>query len=125
MLNWAGDLVSQGGGFCGIRSSEVSELVGKVNAEEYDGIRLKVLGDGQRYKISVRTKEQLDLPEASFQASFDTKEDEWIDVNLRWEDFTAVRQTVVYDAQLKPESIVTLGLVKSLFSFNGFRNKVS
>ena len=38
----------------------------------YDGIALQVEGDGQTYKLNLKTADQENVPEDTFQATFDT-----------------------------------------------------
>ena len=38
----------------------------------YDGIALTVVGDGQTYKLNLKTADQEDTPESTYQATFDT-----------------------------------------------------
>jgi hypothetical protein len=38
------------GGFCGTRASDV-----KADLKGYDGLRLRVMGDGNRYKLNLKT----------------------------------------------------------------------
>jgi hypothetical protein len=126
-LNWTGELAFADGGFCGVRSSsieQVGNIDGNVDVDCFDGIKFTCLGDGQRYKMSIRTRETSDRPESSFQCQFEAPRDEWTQVKLKFEDFVAVNQTVVQDgaSQLVPSEMLTLGLVLSRFSFNGLSN---
>lgn len=43
-----------------------------LNLGDYDGIALEVEGDGQTYKLNLKTADQEDVPECTFQATFDT-----------------------------------------------------
>jgi len=47
---YRGDLIVEDGGFCGTRASNVN-----LDLSGYDGIRIKVMGDGYRYKLTLRT----------------------------------------------------------------------
>lgn len=47
---FSGMLILEGGGFCGTRASNVN-----ADLSGYDGIRLRVKGDGNRYKLNLRT----------------------------------------------------------------------
>ena len=40
----------------------------------YDGVALRVLGDGQTFKLNLKTADQEDIPESTYQATFDTIE---------------------------------------------------
>ena len=43
-----------------------------LNLGSYDGIALRVVGDGQTYKLNLKTADQEDTPESTYQATFDT-----------------------------------------------------
>jgi len=43
-----------------------------MNLSAYDGIALQVEGDGQTYKLNLKTADQENVPEDTFQATFDT-----------------------------------------------------
>ena len=43
----------------------------KLDLSSYDGISLKVLGDGQTFKVNIKTAQDA-IPNSSYQATFDT-----------------------------------------------------
>lgn len=43
-----------------------------LNLGGYDGIALRVRGDGQTYKLNLKTADQEGVPEKTYQATFDT-----------------------------------------------------
>lgn len=43
-----------------------------LNLGGYDGIALRLVGDGQTYKLNLKTADQEDTPESTYQATFDT-----------------------------------------------------
>ena len=47
---WQGTLRVEGGGFCGARSRSLS-----LNLGGFDGIAMRVRGDGQTYKLNLKT----------------------------------------------------------------------
>jgi hypothetical protein len=47
---WTGDLIVEGGGFCGARTFATTFDLGA-----YDGISLRVKGDGQTFKLNIKT----------------------------------------------------------------------
>ena len=113
---WSGTLITQGGGFCGTRTRMLA-----AQAEECDGIALRVRGDGKRFKVNVKTQANADRSESTYQAAFNTVEGEWTDIRLPWESFVPVRKSRV-DASLPPldpSYIHSIGLVMSKFEFNG------
>lgn len=51
------------------------------DATGYDGIRVRVRGDGSRYKFRLKPDTKLDnTAERQYQAPFDTVKGEWIEV---------------------------------------------
>lgn len=46
----------------------------KLDLSAYDGLSLRVLGDGQTFKVNLKTADQDDTPESTYQATFDTVE---------------------------------------------------
>lgn len=61
---WAGELILDGGGFCGARTKRL-----RLNLADFDGVALRVRGDGQTFKLNLKTKDQEELPECTFQVS--------------------------------------------------------
>ena len=43
-----------------------------LDLSAYNGIALQVEGDGQNYKLNLKTADQENVPEDTFQATFDT-----------------------------------------------------
>ncbi|MDH3999374.1 MAG: CIA30 family protein [Desulfuromonadales bacterium] len=68
------------GGFASIRSEGMGCDLSKAT-----GLRLKVRGDGRRYKFSLRTDSYFDG--ISYQAEFDTDADSWQEINLPFDAF--------------------------------------
>lgn len=46
----AGDLIVEGGGFCGARTQPLD-----LDLSAFDGIRLRVRSDGQTFKLNIKT----------------------------------------------------------------------
>jgi hypothetical protein len=70
------------GGFASVRSDLLEhDLAG------FEGVRLRVKGDGQRYQLRIRADRAFDGP--SHQMTFETKKDAWIEVDLPFSDFFA------------------------------------
>jgi len=78
----SGVVEGDGGGFV---SARTRNFVSPVDVSSYDGVQLRVRGDGRRYKLILRDTE--DFFALSYSAGFDTIEGEWIDVELPFEDF--------------------------------------
>jgi hypothetical protein len=53
----------QGGGFCGARQ----KLRSPLDLAAYDGVALRVKGDGSIFKLNIKTTDQLDMPESTYQ----------------------------------------------------------
>ncbi|CAL8465559.1 g5095 [Coccomyxa elongata] len=117
--DFSGDLIIEGGGFCGARSKALD-----LNLGNYDGIALELEGDGQTYKLNLKTADQEDVPECTFQATFDTVPGRTTTVFIPWREFVAVKRARVDPASpaLDPSSVRQLGLVLSRFEFNGLAN---
>ena len=119
-FTWSGKLVLEGGGFCGARSYEK----GVMDLSAYDGISLRVRGNGETLKLNLKT-DDLNEPEDTYQATFDVPESgEWGDVFIPWHEFVPVKRarSVPDGPPLNPSTIKQFGLVYSRFSFNGFSN---
>ncbi|CAB1101195.1 unnamed protein product [Ectocarpus sp. CCAP 1310/34] len=121
---WAGTLVTEGGGFCGTVIKDMP-----FDATGYDGIRIRVRGDGSRYKFRLKPDTKLDnTAERQYQAPFDTVKGEWIEVDLPFESFVAVKRNYVdFNAPRVNEGpaggkMLSLGLVLSRFGFNEYPN---
>ena len=118
-FTWKGELVVEGGGFCGARS-----LPNKMDLSAYDGVSLKVKGAGQTLKLNIKT-DDLNEPEDTYQATFDVPDGEWGTVFIPWHEFVPVKRAKTFPGgpKLNPSSIIQFGLVYSRFSFNGFPNQ--
>ena len=83
VLEFAGSVSARGGaGWASARSRDASP---PYDLAPYDGLRLRLRGDGQRYKLALR-----DTPgwaEPAWEASFDTVAGEWCAVRLPWAAF--------------------------------------
>ncbi|KAK9820647.1 hypothetical protein WJX81_005527 [Elliptochloris bilobata] len=117
---WSGDLITEGGGFCGTRTQGALDL----DLGGYDGLALRVCGDGQTFKVNLKTADQANTPEETYQASFDTRPGEWVSVQLPWHAFVPVNRARVDPnaPPLDPSNVRQLGLVLSRFEYNGFPN---
>ncbi len=110
------------GGFCGTRASGGGV---SVDLSGFDGIRLRVRGDGRRYKLNVKTTDTL-ASENVYQAAFDTMQLEdgegWQTITLPFHRFfPVVRNRVDYKGaplQSSSQVAVSFGFVYSRFEFN-------
>lgn len=113
-----GTLRVEGGGFCASRTAFSVPL----DLSSFDGLRLRVRGDGRRYKVNLRDTKS--SGEFQYQASFDTFNGQWLDAMLPFTDFRAVERSrlVVDPAPIDANEIRTLGIVYSRFQCDGFPN---
>jgi hypothetical protein len=118
LCRWKGQLVTTGGGFCGTVYSPEKP----ISIKGFDGVCLRVRGDGGRYKFRIKPDDvNYSRNEYQYQAVFDTFPDTWTTVYLPFTSFTAVkRNDVLYRAPRlsQTQSLTSLGLVYSKFTFN-------
>lgn len=117
---FSGQVIVEGGGFCGHRT--VALDVGDLSG--YDGVAMRVKGDGQIFKMNIKTKPQEDVPESTYQATFETVDGQWCDVRIPWHEFMPVNKSRL-DPSLGPmdlTSVTRFALVSSRFDFNGMAN---
>lgn len=96
------------GGFASVRSVPAEhELQG------FDGIALRVLGDGHTYGVRLRTDSRLDG--VSYQAKITTEAGRWTEVRLPFESFVPVfrGRQIRGHPSLDPGAIRTFGLIIS------------
>ncbi|CAG9466729.1 unnamed protein product [Pedinophyceae sp. YPF-701] len=122
---WAGNLVAEGGGFCGIRTL----LNPGIDFRSFDGIAIRVRSpEAGRFKMNLKARSMMETPEVTYQASFDVPGGNiWTDVQLFWREFVPVRKTMT-DTKLPPlgpdalKDVASIALVYSRFSFNKAAN---
>lgn len=117
---WEGGVVTLGGGFCGTTYPLTSE---NNQHSQYDGILLKVRGDGNRYKF--RLKPTSLANEYQYQAIFEPPANTWTEIKLPFTSFTAVkRNDVIYRAKPVTEhsTLENIGIIFSKFNFNERKN---
>jgi hypothetical protein len=94
------------GGFIQIAMDIDKSLAEKVSA--YDGVRIRVLGNGQAYNLHLRTRD-LWFPWQAYRSTFDSGS-EWQQVDLPFNRFTAYKTSTPLDAgQLNRVGIVAIG----------------
>ncbi|KAF2302983.1 hypothetical protein GH714_012293 [Hevea brasiliensis] len=106
------------GGFTSIRTRNFST---PENLSAYDGLELRLKGDGRRYKLIVRTSRDWDT--VGYTASFDTVEG-WQSIRLPFSSLRPIfRARTVSDAPPFDQSnIVSLQLMFSKFEYDGKLN---
>lgn len=107
------------GGFASVRSKNFSQ---PWDLSNYQGIRLKVKGDGKRYKFITRCESKWDG--ISYCYSFDTVADEWITVNISFNDLIPVfrAKTLKEADNFDSSKIYSLQLMLSKFEYDGGYN---
>jgi uncharacterized protein YbjT (DUF2867 family) len=107
------------GGFASVRTKNFSPA---IDLSAYDGVELRVRGDGKRYKIFLRDESKWDGIGYSY--SFDTVPNIWITVRVSFKDLIPVfRAKSVKDCQpLNTASVCSLQLMLSKFEYDGQLN---
>ena len=96
------------GGFASVQGPEIQQPLGA-----FEGIAIRVKGDGKRYKCGLRTDDLFDG--VSHQAGFKTKTGEWQIVKIPFTDFipTFHGRRLSDDKRMKPGLIRKLGFLIS------------
>ena len=81
-LIFAGSTNTNGGGFSSIRTQPF-----KVDLSSYDGMRLRVKGDGRTYIWQLQTNALYRGGRVSYWADFETRAGEWITVDIPFSRF--------------------------------------
>ncbi|NET61344.1 MAG: NAD(P)H-binding protein [Symploca sp. SIO2E6] len=107
------------GGFVSVRTRNLEPT---LNLSEYEGIELRVKGDGKRYKFILRAESKWDG--VAYCYSFDTEEDRWIDVRIPFADLIGVfRAKTLKDAPAFDSSqVCAVQLMLSKFEYDGALN---
>ncbi|MBW4646296.1 MAG: CIA30 family protein [Goleter apudmare HA4340-LM2] len=107
------------GGFASVRSKNFDP---PYNLSGYEGIKLRVRGDAQRYKIFLRTDAKWDGLGYSY--SFDTVANTWIDIRIPFADLIPVfRAKVVKDVSpIDTSRVCSWQLMLSKFEYDGALN---
>ncbi|PQQ03419.1 uncharacterized protein Pyn_33879 [Prunus yedoensis var. nudiflora] len=107
------------GGFTSIRTKNLSTA---EDLSAYDGLELRLKGDGRRYKLIVRTSRDWDT--VGYTTGFDTVGDQWQTVRVLFSSLKPIfRARTVSDAPpFDPSNIVSLQLMFSKFEYDGKLN---
>ena len=102
------------GGFASVRTRNFEP---SFNLSNYRGIELRVKGDGQRYKLFIRTEAKWDG--VGYAYSFDTIADQWLTIQVPFQDLVPIfRAKTVNDAPLDTTQICSLQLMLSKFEYD-------
>jgi hypothetical protein len=121
---WSGDLVFEGGGFCGARTRKGALGTLDLSASAGIALTLRCAGanGGQTFKLNIKTEAQEDVPESTYQALVDTDVNgQWTTVYLPWHAFVPTKRAR-YDPDAPPldgRGIRSFGLVLSRFEYDG------
>ncbi len=107
------------GGFASVRTKNFDP---SFNLSGYEGVEIRVKGDGKRYKFILRTETNWDG--IGYCYSFDTEADTWIDVKIPFTELTPVfRAKTVEDApRIDANKICSFQLMLSKFEYDGELN---
>ena len=108
------------GGFASIRTRNLAPA---LDLSTFSGIRLKVKGDGQRFKFTLRDSDAWDA-KYQYCLSFDTEEDTWQTIDLPFEEFlpTSRARRVPEGNPLDQSAIHSLQVMLSKFEYDGELN---
>ncbi len=107
------------GGFASVRTRNFDP---SLELSSYEGIALRLKGDGQRYKFLIRDDNGWDS--LAFAYSFDTEKGKWITVKIPFDQLVPVMRakTVPGARQLGKGNIRALQLMLSKFEYDGALN---
>lgn len=103
------------GGFASVRSRNFEP---PLNLQGYDGMRLRLKGDGQRYKFILRNSSGWDSPAYCY--SFDTDPQTWMTVQVPFADLipTFRAKTLETADPFDPSRVCSLQLMLSKFEYD-------
>jgi hypothetical protein len=107
------------GGFASVRTRNYET---PIDLGGYEGVELRVKGDGQRYKFMLRTSTKWDG--VAYCHSFDTLDRSWIDVRLPFTEFVPIfrARTVSSSPPLDAQNIYAMQIMLSKFEYDGGLN---
>ncbi|GAX35447.1 CIA30 family protein [Nodularia sp. NIES-3585] len=107
------------GGFASVRTKNFEP---PFNLADYEGVELRVKGDGQRYKLFLRTDPKWDGVGYSY--SFDTVDNTWLTIRVPFKDLIPVfRAKVLQDAPpIYAGKVASFQLMLSKFEYDGALN---
>ncbi|KAL9146189.1 hypothetical protein ABFS82_13G093700 [Erythranthe guttata] len=107
------------GGFTSVRTKNFSI---PEDLSAYDGLELRVKGNGLRYKLIIRTSRDWDT--VGYTVGFDTVKDQWQSVCLPFSSLRPIfrAKTVVDAPPFNPSEIISLQLMFSKFEYDGKLN---
>ncbi|HEY9845923.1 MAG TPA: CIA30 family protein [Candidatus Caenarcaniphilales bacterium] len=112
---FAGEVsTANSGGFASVRTRNFDS---PLSLAAFDGIELRVKGDGKRYKFILRTEAKWDG--VAYCYSFDTLAKEWISVRIPFSDLIPVfRAKTIEAAPFDPNHLCSFQLMLSKFEYD-------
>jgi hypothetical protein len=107
--------IDNSGGFASVRTRNFAP---SLDLNNYQGVELRVRGDGQRYKLFIRTEPKWDS--VGYAYSFDTIINEWMTISIPFKDLVPVfrAKTVENAPPIDSSQICALQLMLSKFEYD-------
>ncbi|XQQ06135.1 MAG: CIA30 family protein [Leptolyngbya sp. IPPAS B-1204] len=106
------------GGFASVRTRNLEP---PLDLSAYEGVELRVKGDGKRYKFMLRSETRWDG--VAYCYSFDTVANEWITVRIPFSALVPVfRARTVANSSVDPSHVYAWQLMLSKFEYDGALN---
>lgn len=106
-IDFSGTTNTNGGGFSSIRTRSLN-----LDLSAFDGIRVRVRGDGRRYTWRLTTNARWRGRQVSYWADFETKPGTWTTSNIPWANFKPQwRGMKLRGLKLDPANIRGMGLM--------------
>ncbi|CAH9137924.1 unnamed protein product [Cuscuta epithymum] len=107
----------------GFASTRTKNFPVPEDLSAYDGLELRLRGDGCHYKLIIRTSRDWDT--VGYTVSFDTMEGQWQSIRLPFSSLRPIfRARTVLDAPpFDPSQIISLQLMLSKFEYDGKLNQ--
>lgn len=107
------------GGFASVRTRNFEA---PLNLANYQGLELRVKGDGNRYKFLARSDMGWDT--IAYAYAFDTQSNEWMTIRIPFSEMIPVfrAKTLQNTAPIDPSQIRSLQLMLSKFEYDGQLN---
>lgn len=107
------------GGFASVRTRNFSP---PLDLSPYQGVDLRIRGDGQRYKFLIRTTQSWDGLAYSY--SFNTVAQQWITQRIPFSELRPVfrAKTVENAAPFKQSQVISFQMMLSKFEYDGTLN---
>lgn len=111
--------IDNSGGFASVRSKNFDP---PLDVSAFNGIELRVKGDGQRYKVILRTEPGWDS--VCYCYSFDTRKGQWQSIKVPFNSFFPVfrAKTLKEGSQMDLSSLYSIQLMLSKFEYDGELN---